>query len=113
MAVAQQVLITVVDDINGSEEGVETVRFGLDGAEYEIDLDPSNNGKLRTALSPFVKAARPAARASRQGAARRQQSGQRVNSGEVRAWAKEQGIALKDRGRVPVEVVERFKAAHA
>jgi hypothetical protein len=31
----------------------------------------------------------------------------------VREWAKAQGIEVKDRGRVPAEVVARFKAATA
>jgi Lsr2 protein len=29
----------------------------------------------------------------------------------VREWAKAQGIEVKDRGRVPAELVARFKAA--
>jgi hypothetical protein len=36
-----------------------------------------------------------------------------VDSTEVREWAKAQGIEVKDRGRVPAELVVRFKAATA
>jgi len=32
---------------------------------------------------------------------------------EVREWAKSQGIDVKDRGRVPAELVVKFKAATA
>ena len=32
---------------------------------------------------------------------------------EVREWAKAQGIEVKDRGRVPAELVVKFKAATA
>ncbi|MBV9205151.1 MAG: Lsr2 family protein, partial [Actinobacteria bacterium] len=35
----------------------------------------------------------------------------RVDSTEVREWAKAQGIDVKDRGRVPAELVARFQAA--
>jgi hypothetical protein len=34
-----------------------------------------------------------------------------VKATEVREWAKEQGIEVKDRGRVPAELVVKFKAA--
>ena len=34
-----------------------------------------------------------------------------VESTEIREWAKEQGIDVKDRGRVPAELVVKFKAA--
>jgi hypothetical protein len=34
-----------------------------------------------------------------------------VDSTEVREWAKAQGIGVKDRGRVPAELVVKFKAA--
>ena len=34
-----------------------------------------------------------------------------LNTTEVREWAKAQGIEVKDRGRVPGELVVKFKAA--
>jgi Lsr2 len=34
-----------------------------------------------------------------------------MDSTEVREWAKAQGIEVKDRGRIPAELVARFKAA--
>ena len=34
-----------------------------------------------------------------------------LNTTEVREWAKAQGIEVKDRGRVPAELVVKFKAA--
>jgi hypothetical protein len=48
---------------------------------------------------------RRSARGGRGGAA----SG--LNTTEVREWAKAQGIDVKDRGRVPAELVVKFKAA--
>ena len=56
---AQRVQTLLIDDLDGGEaEG--TVRFGLDGAEYEIDLNATHAGALRKALEPYVKAARRA-----------------------------------------------------
>ena len=102
-----------VDDIDGSEaEG--TVRFGLDGTEYEIDLNAEHAKALRNALAHYVSAGRRAG-----GGVRRQARGGHrasangVNSTEVREWAKAQGMEVKDRGRVPAELVVKFKAAAA
>src|SRR5690242_6164578 len=108
---AQKIQTLFIDDLDGSEaEG--TVRFGLDGVEYEIDLSAEHSRELRDALAPFVGAARRAGRAARQPAhSGRRGSAGRPNPTEVREWAKEQGIEVKDRGRVPAELVVKFKAA--
>ena len=110
---AQKVQTLLIDDLDGGEaEG--TVRFGLDGAEYEIDLSAGHAEALRKALAPYVSAARraPGAAARRPG-----QSGRRAESAgapdptAVREWARSQGIGVKDRGRVPAELVVKFQAA--
>jgi Lsr2 len=45
---AQKIQTLFVDDLDGSEaEG--TVRFGLDGTEYEIDLNARHSRELRNA----------------------------------------------------------------
>ena len=108
---AQKIQILLIDDLDGSEaEG--TVRFGLDGTDYEIDLNAEHARALRDALARYVDAARRAgggARRPARGGRRASASG--VDSTEVREWAKAQGIAVKDRGRVPAELVVKFKAA--
>ena len=108
---AQKIQTLFIDDIDGSEaEG--TVRFALDGAEYEIDLNAKHAEDLRKALSRYVEAARRSSGTARRSA----RSGRRpaacgLNTTEVREWAKAQGIEVKDRGRVPAELVVRFRAA--
>jgi hypothetical protein len=109
--VAQKIQTLFIDDLDGSAaEG--TVRFGLDGTEYEIDLNEEHAKALREALAQYVSAGRRA-----NGAARRPaRTGRRAPAGgpnttEVREWAKAQGIEVKDRGRVPAELVVKFKAA--
>jgi nucleoid-associated protein Lsr2 len=105
--VAQKMQTLLIDDLDGSAaEG--TVRFGLDGTEYEIDLNAEHARALRDALARYVSAARRAGGGAR-GGRRAPASG--LNATEVREWAKAQGIDVKDRGRVPAEVVARFKAA--
>jgi len=108
---AQKIQTLFIDDLDGSEaEG--TVRFGLDGAEYEIDLNAEHAQALRDALARYVGAARRAGGGTRRparGGRRARADG--VDSTEVREWAKAQGIEVKDRGRVPAELVVKFKAA--
>jgi hypothetical protein len=110
---AQKIQTLFIDDIDGSAaEG--TVRFGLDGTDYEIDLNAKHAQELRDSLARYLNAARRAG-----GGARRPARGGRrgpaagPNSTEVREWAKAQGIEVKDRGRVPAELVVKFKAAAA
>ena len=108
---AQKVQTLFIDDLDGSEaEG--TVRFGLDGTEYEIDLNAKHAQQLRDALARFVAAARRDRASTRQPArGGRKAQPNALNTTEVREWAKAQGIDVKDRGRIPADLVIRFKAA--
>jgi hypothetical protein len=109
--VAQKIQTLLIDDLDGSAaEG--TVRFGLDGTGYEIDLNAGHARELRDALARYVDAARrvssSARRPSRGG--RRGSAGD-LNAVEVREWARAQGIEVKDRGRVPADLIVKFRAA--
>jgi hypothetical protein len=108
---AQKIQTLFVDDIDGGEaEGA--VHFGLDGTEYEIDLSTKNAEALRNALARYVDAARRTSGSPRRpGRSGRRASANGLNTTEVREWAKSQGIEVKDRGRVPGELVVKFKAA--
>lgn len=102
----------LIDDLDGTPaEG--TVRFGLDGADFEIDLNAGHDQALREALAPYVKAARRSPGAQRPSQRKRAASNSGPDSAEVRDWAKKQGIEVKDRGRIPAELVVKFKAATA
>jgi Lsr2 len=57
MALARRVTTRLVDDLDGSD-AVTTVSFSLDGRSFEIDLSEGHLTELRTALEPFVTAAR-------------------------------------------------------
>jgi predicted GNAT family acetyltransferase len=109
--VAQKIQTLFIDDLDGSAaEG--TVRFGLDGAEYEIDLNADHAQALRTTLARYADAARRVT-GTRQPAtrSRRKPAAADVDNTEVRDWARGQGLEVKDRGRIPAELVVKFKAA--
>jgi hypothetical protein len=55
--VARRTIQVLTDDLDGGE-AEETVKFGLDGVQYEIDLSSGNAAKIRDVLSPYVGAGR-------------------------------------------------------
>lgn len=110
---AQKTSIFLVDDLDGSE-AEETVEFGLDGANYQIDLNPKNAGKLREVLRRYVGAARELN--GRRPSARPKAKAIRVDKEQnhvIREWARKRGHTLSDRGRIPTHIVEAFAVAHA
>jgi Lsr2 len=118
--VAQIREVRLVDDLDG-EAADETVEFGIDGKNYEIDLSKANAGRLRDALAGFVSAARRSG-----GGRRRSSAGTGSGSGgagaapkgrttidreqnqAIREWARKRGMKVSDRGRIPAEVLEAY-----
>lgn len=101
-------VVSLLDDLDG-DTADETVQFTLDGTHYEIDLSLRNAATLRRTLADYVSAAR------RLGTARREQSpatlhpaGDREQNRTIRAWARRRGMFLRDRGRIPTDVVRAY-----
>ena len=105
---AQRVTVALEDDLDGGPAD-ETVRFGYGGADYEIDLSKKNANTFRKQIAPFIEHARKAGRGPVRRPVRTAASRQR--SGDIRAWAKDHGIAVSERGRIPANVVEQYQAA--
>lgn len=63
-AVAQQTTTTLVDDLDDTLAANETVAFGLDGTDYEIDLNAEHATALREDLAPRRQPPRRTPRAS-------------------------------------------------
>jgi nucleoid-associated protein Lsr2 len=105
---AQKIAVTPQDDLDGGPAD-ETVRFGIGGTGYEIDLSASNAAAFRRQLAPFIEHGRRAGRGQRRRPGRTASS--RQHSADMRAWAKDQGITVSDRGRIPASVAEQYDAA--
>ena len=105
---ASQTIVELIDDVDGKPAD-ETVTFGLDGREYEIDLSEKNAKALRKALEPWAEAARRVGGRRSRGTTTRVETG--VDTAAVRAWAASNGIELSSRGRLPKDVVEQYRAA--
>jgi hypothetical protein len=106
--VAQKITVALEDDLDGGPAD-ETVRFGLGGTEYEIDLSTKNATAFRRQLAPFIEHARKTGRGQRRRPGRTASS--REHSAGIRAWAKEQGITVSGRGRISAGVAEQYDAA--
>ncbi len=104
---AQKVQVLLIDDIDGKDAD-ETVRFGLDGIEYEIDLTTKNAQALRDALADYVAAGRRSGGRRKSGA--RPQSASEV--AKVREWAKANGVKVSQRGRISADVYDAYKKAN-
>jgi hypothetical protein len=105
---ATKVTVALEDDLDGGPAD-ETVRFAFGGAEYEIDLSKKNARAFRKQLAPFIDHARRAGPRQRRRAARTTAS--RDRSGAIRAWAREQGLSVSARGRIPASIVQQYQAA--
>jgi hypothetical protein len=105
----QKAVVSLIDDLDGSEAEV-TVTFGYQGQEYEIDLNNTHAAEMRDKLGRFAAHARRV-RAQRAAHAPTRTAASRQYSAEMRAWATEHGFAIKERGRVPVEVVQAYEEA--
>jgi len=98
----QRLEVQLEDDLTGGPAD-EAIAFGIDGNDFEIDLNAKHAASFRKQLAAFVDHARPA-RARRPRAARRTPAS-RVRSRAIRAWAEQQGFELAGRGRLPADVI--------
>lgn len=109
---AQRVQIILEDDFDGGNAD-ETVSFGLDGTDYEIDLSEKNASNLRDAISPWLGHARKTGGRRKRGSAPAKSTGTSSSTSDIRAWAQAQGHEVSSRGRVSSDIREAYEKAHA
>lgn len=105
----------LVDDLDGTvlESGNgATIRFALEGRQYEIDLSSSNAQKLRAALAPFISAGRSVAGSRGASGVRRSSRNASGELAAIRSWAQGQGYTVGDRGRISADVREAYERSH-
>lgn len=105
---AQQVQTTTTDDIDGTK-AVETVRFAIDGADYEIDLNRRNAKSLRKTLEEYISAGRKVRRSAlAAGKASKPRRSSPAELKAIRQWAKDNGVSVADRGRISADVIAQY-----
>lgn len=94
------------DDLDNSlisEDELEVVRFAVNGKDYLLDLSHSNAQQFHELLAPYVQAARPA----------RESHDRHTDPRQIRVWARNQGIPVAHRGKIPHNIIRAFHEAHA
>lgn len=110
---AQKHIVQLIDDLDQGPAD-ETVSFGIDGSNYEIDLSAKNAAKLRDVLAKYVAEARRATNrgARSAGGARRGRPGRtdREQTQAIREWARTHDYKVGEKGRIPGHIIEAYNA---
>ncbi|WP_227981283.1 histone-like nucleoid-structuring protein Lsr2 [Nocardia spumae] len=110
---AKKVIVELVDDYDGKSKADETVHFGLDGVEYEIDLSTKNAAALREIFEQWTQ---PARKVGRNRKSNSKISGTRTapdreHTAAIREWARNNGYEVSSRGRIHKDIVEAYNKA--
>jgi hypothetical protein len=117
---ARQTIELLIDDLDGArlEEGEgDTITFAYQGAEYTIDLSQQHVDEFNAAMAKYIGAAqkvsgrRALGSSTSSGSINTATKPDKNQLGAIRAWAREQGHKVSDRGRVSQEVIAAYNAA--
>jgi len=114
---AQKTQVILTDDLDGSE-ATQTITFAFQGTSYEIDLNDEHAASIEESFAEWISNARKTTGGRSGGAPARSSSSRSSSSPKrsdldaVRAWARENGHEISDRGRVSNKVLEAYDAAH-
>ncbi len=108
---AQKVQVMLLCDLDeGNVDAEETVQFSLGSTAYEVDVCAKHAQQIREGLEPFVAHARKAGTSTSR--RRPRTVGARQQTASIRTWAKDHGMQVNERGRIPANVVKEYEAAH-
>jgi hypothetical protein len=120
--VARITQVVVTCDLEDGEVGAsDSISFTYGGKTYTLDLCKKHLEEVKGTLEAYAQAGHSAGRAARgrrgttgrSARSRRPAAAQRESQAEIRQWAREQGYAVGDRGRIPAEVRAAYEAAQA
>lgn len=111
------VVVQKFDDITGqTHEDVETITFTWHGQEYEIEVNTnvataldSTYHMVRSYMDELISHARKVPKAKRKSPAPKAAS----TGAEIRAWAKNNGYDVPQRGVIPNHIKEAYEKALA
>lgn len=103
---ARKTVVALEDDLMGGPAD-ETVRFSLDGVDYEIDLCARNAERLRNEFDEFVAAGRRLRTQTLRSGGETPRI-DRAQLTAIRDWARRQGLQVSPRGRIPAEVMDAY-----
>jgi hypothetical protein len=113
---AKKEIVQVIDDLDGKVlDQYETVRWSLDGKNYEFDTSSKHAQQFRDSLSKYLDISRQTGRVTKRAATTATAAGggrNKETTKAIREWAIREGYELSDRGRIPQSIIEAFEAAH-
>lgn len=114
MAKRQIVSYKYTDDLTGeelSEDEVSTIEFSYGSIDYTIDLSAENASKLDDFLAPYVDAATKVRKSGGSPKAKVTKA-EKEDLDAIRAWARENGHEVKNRGRIAQPIKDAYYAAN-
>lgn len=96
----------ITDDFGGKGEATP-VLLSVDGQTFRIDLNKSNRAKFNRALAKYMVPEFAVPPRKRSAAPRSRNS----EAARIREWARDNGHTVADRGRLPLSLVEQYRAA--
>lgn len=114
---AQRVITQLISDLSGDEvvDGKgETVEFAYRGTRYTIDLTDKEAAGFDRAMAMYIEHATQVggARKSAVSSPRSSAGRSRGELQNIRAWARDNGYEVSERGRIKADVVAAYHAAN-
>jgi nucleoid-associated protein Lsr2 len=114
---AQKTVVTVTCDFphkakEGEVGGAETLTWSFEGTAYEADACEDHALAIRAQFKELSEHARRPTGQRQPGTRRRRTTAGRERSSAIRAWAKQHGHQVSERGRIPMTVQHAYDAAH-
>lgn len=113
--VARKIVVQVTCDRCGREVENETpIELSYSGVDYRTDLCQQHADELSRTLEPFISSSERLESRRRSGSgassARRPTRRDPAQVSAIRAWARENGYEISDRGRIPREIEDAYNA---
>jgi hypothetical protein len=100
--------VILIDDLDGESEADESLDFALQGDRFEIDLSGKHAAEMRDVLQPYLDAARKVAGSPK---VPTRSAMRRRASKNARAWVRQNGWDVTERGRIPKEAMQAWEDA--
>jgi hypothetical protein len=108
---AKKQTVQFIDDLDGKVlDEFETIRWAVDGREYEFDTSPKHAQQFRNSIEKYLTVSRRVGPKNTRTVAAVKSKSSRTQA--IREWALREGYEVSSRGRIPLAVAEAFEAAH-
>lgn len=106
--------VVLVDDIDGGAAD-DTIVFAFKGVSYEIDLSEAHIEEMTADFAKWTQKARRVGGSQTRSRSRSRSAKPKADSRTalIREWAKAEGVAVNERGRISADVVAAYEAARA